>query len=148
MAVPYDSDVSSPKYLLVLEDSTSRLMALQGAAHRLSLEMMSWSDVHTMRKEAPAFFGKTQVISLDYDLSGSPYREIGEPGTGEDLVKFLLTLPPFCPVVIHTSLDSRGKMLAASLKASGWKSEWIGLKGQKDLNLWETAVKGWTAQAQ
>jgi hypothetical protein len=135
--------VSSPKYLLVLEDSLSRLTALQGAANRLSLEIVHWSDVHAMRREAPGYFGSTAVISLDYDLSGSPYTEIGDPGTGQDIVEFLLTFNPFCPVILHTSLDSRGKMLATSLRRAGWQSEWIGLKEQKDLLHWEALVKNY-----
>jgi hypothetical protein len=135
--------VSSPKHLLVLEDSLSRLTALQGAAKRLSLQLVHWSDVHAMRREAPGYFGSTGLISLDYDLSGSSYTEIGDPGTGQDMVEFLLGIPPFCPVILHTSLDSRGKMLAGRLQKAGWQSEWIGLKEQKDLLNWEALAKNY-----
>ncbi len=99
-----------------------------------------------MRAEAPAYFNATKIISLDYDLSGSPYCETGDPGTGQEIVEFLLNYQAFCPVILHTSLDNRGKTLAAMLQAAGWQSEWIGLKDQNDLKRWEMTINVWTSE--
>jgi hypothetical protein len=142
----YAAVVSSPKYLLVLEDSLPRLRAIQDIAKRRALQVIHWSDVHTMRKEAPTYFRDTALLSLDYDLSGSRYCEIGDPGTGQDIVEFLLTLTPFCPVILHTSLEGKGKLLAILLRNAGWRSDWAGIREQADLSRWEKLVESCLAQ--
>jgi hypothetical protein len=77
------------------------------------------------------------LICLDHDLG--PNRQLGndafDPGTGRDVVDYLASQTPRCPVIIHTTNDWAAPGMEIALKESGWKCsrvipsddlQWIG----------------------
>lgn len=77
-----------------------------------------WRDAHEMiahfRREGltPA------LISLDHDLypdDGAP-----DPGDGLDVARYLATIPPCCPAIIHSSNVTRGDQMEGELELAGW----------------------------
>ena len=76
-------------------------------------QTLSWLAEH---------LGETDLISLDHDL---PIRRDGENrvidcGTGRQVADYLATLPPTCPVIVHSSNVPCGDGMAAVLRAAGW----------------------------
>lgn len=67
------------------------------------------------------------LMSLDHDLG--PNREwdghVFDPGTGRDIVDYLVTQKPICPVIVHsTNYLARDGMIFA-LEGSGWKASFV-----------------------
>ena len=62
------------------------------------------------------------VICLDHDLG--PNRSRGgvvfEPGTGRDVVDYLATQPPACPIILHTTNHLAVPGMQRVLEESGW----------------------------
>jgi len=63
------------------------------------------------------------IICLDHDLG--PNRQVGDavfdPGTGRDVVNYLATQTPLCPVIIHTTNDWAAPGMEMALTDAGWK---------------------------
>ncbi|MCT7974277.1 cyclic-phosphate processing receiver domain-containing protein [Laspinema olomoucense] len=59
-------------------------------------ELLSWLKVH---------LHKCLLISLDYNLGPAWTRQEAtfEPGNGREVVDYLATQPPLCPLIFHTS---------------------------------------------
>jgi hypothetical protein len=106
-----------PPVILLLEDDTERLDRFWAVARRLDIELFDWCDANRMIAELPQHLASAALISLDHDLL--PLRDI-EPGDGLDVAKYLATLPPACPVIIHTSNGRRGDAMEGELELAGW----------------------------
>lgn len=65
---------------------------------------------------------KIVVISLDHDLGPNRERdgEVFDPGVGRDVVDFLESHKPVCPVLIHTTNQYGGDGMRYALEDSGW----------------------------
>jgi hypothetical protein len=66
----------------------------------------------------------TIVISLDNDLDPLPDSN-GHPrdaGTGRDVAAFLLTQPPTCPIVVHSSNYNAALAMEFDLQDAGWST--------------------------
>jgi hypothetical protein len=63
------------------------------------------------------------LIALDHDLG--PERERDgcrfDPGTGRDVADYLATVPPSCPVMIHTTNSVAAPGMEMVLADAGWK---------------------------
>lgn len=64
------------------------------------------------------------AIALDHDLDLIPIdpRRNLDPGTGRDVVDFLATLRPMCPVLIHTTNSPAAIGMRRELDEAGWNS--------------------------
>jgi hypothetical protein len=63
------------------------------------------------------------LISLDHDLDSVPRSGEDEPinhGCGRGVVDYLVTQPPTCPVIIHTSNATAGDGMYFALRRGGW----------------------------
>ena len=60
-----------------------------------------------------------RLMSLDHDLELSK-KENSEPGTGRDVVDFLIGENPVCPIIIHTSNVMGGDAMQGELEALDW----------------------------
>jgi hypothetical protein len=82
--------------------------------------------------------GSVKLMSLDHDLEFSNKAD-GDPGTGRDVVDFLIGESPVCPVIIHTSNVTGGDGMQSELQAMDWvtyrilpfgmrwiETEWLG----------------------
>ena len=87
------------------------------------------------------------LMSLDHDLGPTRERngEVFDPGTGRDVVDYLVTQNPVCPVIVHsTNYIARDGMIFA-LKGSGWKVSYV--VPYNDLEwiegAWSEEIKKW-----
>jgi hypothetical protein len=104
--------------VLMLEDDNDRLARFWAVADRLGIEIIDWADAREMIAELSEHLASAALISLDHDLM--PIHDI-EPGDGLDVAKHLATLPPACPVIVHTSNRVRGDAMIGELELAGWK---------------------------
>jgi rhodanese-related sulfurtransferase len=102
----------------MLEDDNDRLARFWAVGDRLGVEIIDWPDANAMLAELTEHLASAALISLDHDLV--PLRDI-DPGDGLDVAKHLATLPPACPVVVHTSNGRRGDAMAGELELAGWR---------------------------
>jgi len=107
----------------ILEDDANRIRemracleeVLPGARNvffEVAGEMIEWLGAH---------LGEVALISLDHDL---PLRD-GEGrrvdcGSGREVADFLASMPPTCPVIVHSSNNYCAPGMYFALKEGGW----------------------------
>ncbi|HEV8482576.1 MAG TPA: cyclic-phosphate processing receiver domain-containing protein [Blastocatellia bacterium] len=66
---------------------------------------------------------EVDLLCLDHDLIYTPGRAGGrsDPGTGQDVVDFLMTRSALQPVVIHTSNWGAVAGMVSPLEQAGWR---------------------------
>jgi hypothetical protein len=113
---------SEPCLLLMLEDNAERIRSFTTTLRRIdpALQLRVWRNAQTMIREVEAFLPAARLISLDHDLDPEDGTN-DDPGTGWDVTKFLATLPPACPVIVHTSNGERGTWMMGEFELGGWK---------------------------
>jgi len=85
------------------------------------------------------------LISLDHDLGPNRERdgEVFDPGTGRDVVDYLVTKTPVCPVIVHTTNHIARDGMLFALEGAGWKTCFV--VPQDDLEwihgIWKTQIK-------
>jgi hypothetical protein len=110
--------------IVVLEDDEERICAMrQVLDDRLSEfdctffdnapDMIAWLGHH---------LDSTSLLCLDHDLGPNRRRNdrTFDPGVGQDVVKYLQTCKPSCPVVIHSTNTPAAIGMKAALRKSGW----------------------------
>ncbi|WP_315852424.1 cyclic-phosphate processing receiver domain-containing protein [Telmatocola sphagniphila] len=106
----------------MLEDNADRIIrfstVLKGLNPQLHLHV--WRDAWSMIREVESLLPLAILISLDHDLE--PLRDsLEDPGTGWDVTKYLATLPPICPILVHTSNLERSSWMMGEFELAGWK---------------------------
>jgi hypothetical protein len=107
-------------FIAVLEDDPRRVTAIRAAARsRLAEydvriftaapEMVSWLKMHA---------DDVRAISLDCDLDSTAIVD-DRCGSGEDVAAFLVSNPPNCPVLIHSSNAMRAPAMHMELALTG-----------------------------
>lgn len=110
----------------ILEDDDVRLSGFREALKDLGPVVY--------RDSAPDFvcwlrenLASLRLLSLDHDLGLS--REVDgkrvDPGEGMHVVDFLVTQPPVCPVIVHSSNVVRSPLMVQRLLDAGWSAERI-----------------------
>ena len=107
--------------ILMLEDDPDRLARFAAAVRSIdpALELRTWRAAGPMIREVAAYLPAARLISLDHDLEpwvGDP----DDPGDGVQVVRFLVTHPQPCPVIIHSSNRERSDWMAGDLELGGW----------------------------
>jgi hypothetical protein len=112
-----------PEFAAILEDNADRiavmrpclaeaLPGLEAVFFANAAEMIAWLGQH---------LGQVLLISLDHDL---PLRDVeGQPidcGTGRDVADYLASLPPTCPVIVHSSNDVCATGMFFAMKDADW----------------------------
>lgn len=113
--------------ILILEDNADRISAFREAVAKLGddIELRIWHDAPTMIAEAEDWLERAALISLDHDLNPMP-GATGDPGDGLDVAKYLASLPPACPVILHTSNVDRLWSMHNEFRFGGWQTERVG----------------------
>jgi hypothetical protein len=125
--------------ILMLEDDVERLDRFEVVVAKLGVELISWPDANIMLAEVGSFLPTASLISLDHDLF--PFRDI-DPGDGLDVAKHLATLPPVCPVIIHTSNGVRGDTMEGEFELAGWTYHRVAPIGDDWIEVdWHRVVK-------
>jgi hypothetical protein len=105
--------------LLMLEDDADRLDRFTTVWKTLApgQPMRVWRTAMEMVREVGIHLPDASLISLDHDLE--PVDGI-EPGDGMDVARYLASLSPCCPVIVHTSNGDRGTLMMGELELAGW----------------------------
>jgi hypothetical protein len=111
-------------YIAILEDEGVRTAAMRVRLRESfpqyncvffdnAPDMIQWLHDHLR---------STGLISLDHDLGPNRIRngEAFDPGTGQDVVNYLATKQPLCPVIIHTANYLAAPGMELMLNESGW----------------------------
>ncbi len=120
--------ICSPKMIVILEDNEDRQTIMQDCLSTLeqslpihvfksSFETIDWLKAHLQ---------ETKLIALDHDLEmieTEDPRKLIDPGTGREVADYLATIPPVCPVIVHTTNTPAGVGMELKLKAAGWKTK-------------------------
>jgi hypothetical protein len=111
-------------YIAILEDDDERVAAMR---YRLEEYFSGYSPVFfdtapDMIEWLWDHLKSTVLVSLDHDLGPSRIRngEAFDPGTGQDVVNYLATQKPLCPVMIHTANYLAAPGMELMLSESGW----------------------------
>lgn len=110
--------------ILILDDDESRIACIVKQLPRIAPELhaVTWNNAHAMIREVGRYLDVARVISLDHDLYVAE-DEADDPGDGLDVAKHLATLPPACPVVVHSSNSDRARMMVGEFELAGWRCE-------------------------
>ena len=111
------------KIVVILEDESEREMAMTNVLSDVGdvkalVFNNPWAVVEWL-KEHPS---ECALISLDHDLGRirSIKGELVKPGTGWDVVDYMVTQPPSCPVILHTGNREAGDGMREALERSKW----------------------------
>jgi len=111
--------------IVILEDNLDRQAAMSVVLNDLfpaavieyfavAKQMIQWLDVTGIYDVA--------LISLDNDLEMLEGEDglLVDAGDGVDVAKWLVTMPPVVPVVIHTTNTTAGDRIEELLRSHGW----------------------------
>jgi len=67
------------------------------------------------------------LMSLDHDLGANRERDgtVFDPGTGRQVVDYLATQKPVCPVIVHTTNHIARDGMVFALEGAGWKTSFV-----------------------
>ena len=107
--------------IAILEDDDERAKRMRDTiTHSFSdLSLVLFDNAPDMVMWLEDSLRSVRLMSLDHDLELSK-REAGDPGTGRDVVDFLIGENSICPVIIHTSNVTGGDGMQGELEAVGW----------------------------
>ena len=96
-------------FLFIVEDDPERLREIrQTAAEELPGRAIHVEDdCATAVGWLKAHLPEVDLISLDHDMDSVPRAgEMGiDHGCGRDVANYLATMPPTCPVIVHSAND-------------------------------------------
>jgi CheY-like chemotaxis protein len=113
--------------IAILEDDPGRIQAME---KRLQASFPDYSAIFF--NNAPDIIAwlkghlhKCLLLSLDHDLGPSWERngQLFDPGIGRDVVDYLITQLPQCPVILHTSNSDAEIGMEMALKEANWHCE-------------------------
>ena len=116
-----------PNVIAVLEDDGGRTSAMKEAlASSLpAAEMVFFDNAPDMIDWLAGNLSTVHLLCLDHDLGPNRDRdgERFDPGIGRDVVDFLVTQAPSCPVIIHSSNSNGANGMLTALEEAGWRAE-------------------------
>jgi hypothetical protein len=111
--------------IIVLEDDEERVAAMKEVLTERfdKFEHVFFDNAPEMIAWLKKKLKQVSLICLDHDLGPNRQRgeEIFDPGTGRDVVDFLVTQVPQCPVIVHTTNSWAAPGMETALSEAGWK---------------------------
>ncbi|MFQ5842355.1 MAG: cyclic-phosphate processing receiver domain-containing protein [bacterium] len=111
-------------YIAILEDDDERAGVMRDrlAESFSQYDYVFFDNAPDMIESLLNHLTSTVLISLDHDLGPNRIRngEVFNPATGQDVVNYLATQKPLCPVVIHTANYLAAPGMELMLNESGW----------------------------
>jgi hypothetical protein len=111
--------------IFILEDDEDRTASMQHFLRALYAEYqvviidnapdaITWLTHH---------LSEAALLCLDHDLGPNrEYRgEVFDPGIGRDVVEYLVTRPPVCPVIVHSTNSPAAYGMKVRLREAKWK---------------------------
>lgn len=117
----YDAPVA--RFVAILEDEVDRITAMRASLAEVlpTLEIAIFDEAQQMIAWLGSHLGQVALISLDHDL---PLRQeadtIIDCGTGRQVADYLVSMPPTCPVIVHSSNNPCASGMFFALKDAGW----------------------------
>ena len=115
--------------ILIMDDDEARLSAMN------NMIAGSYPDYETVLIDnAPDTIAwlkdhllSAALMSLDHDLGPNSKRdgETFDPGTGRDVVDYLVTQKPACPVIVHTTNHIARDGMLFALEGAGCKTSFV-----------------------
>ena len=108
----------------ILEDDGNRIAAMRACLAEIlpGIELIFFEHAQEMIAWLGEHLGQVVLLSLDHDL---PLRDQGgeaiDCGTGRQVADFLASLPPTCPVIVHSSNNFFAPGMFFALKDTGWR---------------------------
>ena len=113
-------------HIAILDDDDQRVTTMRNllAESLPHYEPVSFDNAPDMIEWLQNHLKSTVLISLDHDLGPSRARngETFDLGTGQDVVNYLTTQQPLCPVIVHTANYLAAPGMEQMLNDSGWTS--------------------------
>lgn len=111
----------------ILEDNAERRTAFQDQIQKLNakLDVVFFDSAVDAIAWLREYQADVSLISLDHDLPifRNSDGELRDCGTGRMVSDFLCTVPPTCPVIVHTSNASAGERMLTALRDADWPAE-------------------------
>jgi hypothetical protein len=137
----------SPLQICILEDNRDRQAAMRDCLSERfhQFEAVFFEDASKMVRHLQSHLGGTILLCLDHDLDlqvNGKAKPV-DPGTGRDVVDWLATQAPACPVILHSTNTTAVQGMQLALEDRGWTTyrvvpwgdlEWIG-------TAWKRAVR-------
>lgn len=109
--------------IAILEDDAGRIDAMKTCLAGIfpGAKIVFHDDAQSMIDWLGQDLGEVILISLDHDL---PIRTVDgksvDCGTGRQVTDYLATLPPTCPMIVHSSNEPCAAGMFFTLKDAGW----------------------------
>lgn len=118
--------------VLMLEDSRERLERFMPVLAEVApeLRLRHWRAAPTMIRECGPYLPCCRLICLDHDLDPLP-GSAEDPGDGLDVAKYLASLRPACPILIHSSNGDGANRMLGEFQLSGCAASTILPLGEK-----------------
>ena len=119
--------MSTPLQIVILEDNLDRrLVMLECLQDRFSqYDVRFFVTAGELIAHLRTHLDQVLVIALDHDLDLIPIdpRRNIDPGSGRDVADFLATVPPVCPVLIHSTNVPAAFGMKTALEEADWICE-------------------------
>jgi hypothetical protein len=117
------------RVILLMDDNEDRLQAMRSvvADSYPEYEIVLIDNAPDTIEWLKGNITSVALMSLDHDLGPNRERDghVFDPGIGRDVVDYLVTQKPVCPVIVHsTNYIARDGMIFA-LEGSGWKASFV-----------------------
>ena len=113
--------------IAILDDDERRCLAMREHALLVApgSELHFFDNAPDMIEWFKAELSDIDLISLDHDLGPNRERDgkVFDPGTGRDVVDYLCSCRPVCPVLIHSSNSTAAQGMHFALEDAGWQNE-------------------------
>ncbi|MFY9223893.1 MAG: cyclic-phosphate processing receiver domain-containing protein [Blastocatellia bacterium] len=108
--------------IAILEDEESRQIAMKKVLIEIGKEYCFFDNAPEMINWLEKNLEIVNLICLDHDLGPNRQKdgEIFDPGDGRDVVNFLISKFPKCPVIVHTSNYLAAPSMISALETSSW----------------------------
>ena len=126
--------------IAILEDEENRQIAMSSVLREIGseTEFKFFDNAPEMIDWLEKNLEKVRLICLDHDFGPNRQKdgESFDPGDGRDVVSFLVSKSPKCPVVIHTSNYMAAPSMILTLESASWSiyrvfpfdnTSWVGL---------------------
>lgn len=118
--------MSEKHKIVILEDDPDRILEMDRCISEQlpGIEVVTFDNAPDMINWLNDHLEQTKIICLDHDLGPNRLRngELFDPGTGCDVVNYLVTRKPVCPVLIHTTNSMASPGMEMVLDDSGWSN--------------------------
>ena len=113
--------------IAILEDDERRAEVMQHEIRKLlpEVDAVFFDNAPDMVAWLENALVAVRLLCLDHDLGPNRKREGREfdPGTGRDVVEFLVTQRASCPILIHSSNSTGADGMQYALDDAGWTVE-------------------------